>query len=871
MFKMFRFFLFLSLVAILSSCEKSETLNYEAAADIHIAWELVSNFQDNPDAFEARFILENQSADFTLTNRKWTLFFNIAPRPIIDHTQPQPAFLTHINGDWYRMEPNENFSLKPGDRLEIYYMGTEAVIKETDAPLGLYFVFYDDEGNEDAIVEVNNYTILPFERKEQILRGTNDFEELPSAERFYRDQEGLSLVSANEIHKVLPTPFLITTATGKLQIDNSWYIHFDESFEREAAFLEKKLAALTTTKFTKGTDTQGGKKIHLRKGNISVNNKKEEAYTLRMSDNVITITGTDAPGVFYGIQSLLAMVPADAYLKLSPSFEIDKVQIDDAPRFAFRGLHMDVSRNFQTKETILKTLDVMAFYKLNHFLFYTTEDEGWRLEIEGLPELTEVGAQREHTRSMHDPVLHPAYGSGPFAYKSGYHGSGFYSKTDFIEILKYAAERHITIIPELNFPAHARAAIKSMEARYERLMMEGKEDEANEYRLIDPDDTSVFLSAQGYKDNVVSVARESTYRFYQKVMDEIANMYREAGLELKMVHAGGDEVPEGSWTQSPMASELMKTLPDITDPQNLQAYFFRELLKRLEAKGFEVHGWEEVALLRDESGNYVPNPEFTNRKVVPYIWNNMFGYPDLGYKLANAGYEVVLCNVSNFYLDLADNNDPKEPGLYWAGFVNLKNSWAFAPFDFYKTTWKNNMGRKLDPKIDFEGLEKLKPQARKNIRGLEAQLWSETIKGGEMMEYYMLPRLIAFAESAWAKERTWETIENTEQREKMMDQGWNVFVNTLGQKDLPRLSALNGGYHYRIPLPGAVIENGFLKANVEMPGLKILYTTDGTEPNSGSSLYDKPIQVNGLVKLRCLDAAGNMSRTIEVNQTKAFP
>lgn len=861
---MFRFFLFLGSIIILTSCKKSETVNYEAAANIHISWELVSNFQDNPDAFEARFVFENRSSDFTLTNHKWILFFNIAPRPIIDHPIAQPAYLTHINGDWYRMEPNDNFILKPGDKMEISYMGTEAVIKETDAPLGMYFVFYDDEGNEDAIVEVNNYTILPFERKEQILRGTQDFEELPTAERFYREQQDLSLLSYTDIHKVLPTPFIVTTSTGKLQIDNSWYIQYDPSLEQEAGFLEKKLTAITGTRFSKGTEPQSGKHIQLRKGNITVDNKRDEAYSLRMSDNTISITASQAAGAFYGIQSLLALIPANAYLTTTSSFEIDKVQIDDAPRFAFRGLHMDVSRNFQTKETILKTLDVMAFYKLNHFLFYTTEDEGWRLEIEGLPELTEVGAQREHTRSMHDPVLHPAYGSGPFAYAKDQHGSGYYSKADFIEILKYAAERHITIIPELNFPAHARAAIKSMEARYERLMMEGKEDEANEYRLIDPDDTSEFLSAQGYKDNVVSVARESTYRFYEKVMDEIAKMYREAGLELKMVHAGGDEVPEGSWTQSPMAAELMKTLPDITDPQNLQAYFFRELLKRLEAKGFEVHGWEEVALLRDESGKYVPNPEFTDRKVVPYIWNNMFGYPDLGYKLANAGYEVVLCNVSNFYLDLADNNDPKEPGLYWAGFVNLKNSWAFAPYDFYKTTWKNNMGRKLDPKADFDGLERLKPQARKNIRGLEAQLWSETIKGGEMIEYYMLPRLIAFAESAWSRERAWETIENAEQREKMMFQGWNVFVNTLGQKDLPRLSGLNGGYNYRIPLPGAIIDNGILKANVEMPGLTIVYSTDGSEPKAGSSVYEKPIEVTGPVKLRCIDASGKMSRVIEV-------
>jgi len=179
-------------------------------------------------------------------------------------------------------------------------------------------------------------------------------------------------------------------------------------------------------------------------------------------------------------------------------------------------LHMDVSRNFQTKETILRFLDLLAFYKVNHFLFYTTEDEGWRLEIDGLPELTQVGAQRQHTSGKDTPVLHPAYGSGPNANADGKYGSGYYTKADFIEILKYANERHIKVIPEVNLPGHARAAIKAMEARYERLMKEGKTAEANEYRLIDPNDKSEYLSAQGYRDNVVCVGQESTYHFLRK-------------------------------------------------------------------------------------------------------------------------------------------------------------------------------------------------------------------------------------------------------------------------------------------------------------------------------------------------------------------
>ncbi|RYZ61895.1 MAG: beta-N-acetylhexosaminidase, partial [Proteobacteria bacterium] len=351
-------------------------------------------------------------------------------------------------------------------------------------------------------------------------------------------------------------------------------------------------------------------------------------------------------------------------------------------------------------------------------------------EIDGLPELTKVGAQREHTTGKETSVLHPSYGSGPKAQEEGKYGSGFYTKSDFIEILKYANERHIKVIPELNFPGHARAAIKAMEARYERLMKEGKEAEANENRLIDPADKSVYLSAQAYTDNVVSVAKESTYHFYEKVVDEITKMYAEAGLKLDVFHAGGDEVAEGAWTKSPLAAQLMKENPAIKDPKNLQTYFFGRLLKRLEKRNLEIHGWEEVALNKSADGKYIPNPEFVGRKVVPYIWNNIYDL-DLGNRLANAGYPVVLCNVTNFYFDLAYNNDPLEPGLYWGGFVDTRANWAFAPFDMFKTTYKTSMGKPLN----FSGLEKMKPEARKNVIGLEAQLWSETVKGRDMIEY----------------------------------------------------------------------------------------------------------------------------------------
>ena len=535
--------------------------------------------------------------------------------------------------------------------------------------------------------------------------------------------------------------------------------------------------------------------------------------------------------------------------------------IEDAPRFPYRGIHIDVARNFQEKEQIIKTIDLLAYYKVNTLHLHLTEDEGWRIEIRELPELTEVGGQREHT-SQDAPALHPAYGSGPFPYADGTYGSGYYTHDDFVEILRYANEKHIRVIPEVNLPGHARAAIKAMEARYERFMAAGDDKAANEFRLIDPEETSEYLSAQSFTDNVINVARESAYHFFETVVDAIIAMYEEAEAPLEIFHTGGDEVPDGSWTQSPMIDELLKDMPEVTDPKNLQAYFFKRAVEILKARNLKIAGWEEVALIREAPGVYVPNPEFADGSVIPYIWNSLWGNQDLGYRLANMGYPVVQCHVSNFYFDLAYNRDPEEPGHYWAGFVNTKDAWYYAPFDMFRTTLRTSMGREVNIEEEYAGMERLRPAARSNVLGLQAQLWSETIHGPEMLEYYMLPRVIAFSESAWAQERSFEAIENQELREAEAQRKWNIFANTLAQRELPRLAGLHGGFNYRLPLPGAMIENNMLKANIEYPGLTIRYTTGGEEPTRTSTLYNEPVEVSGTVKLKAFDRAGRSSRTV---------
>jgi hexosaminidase len=315
----------------------------------------------------------------------------------------------------------------------------------------------------------------------------------------------------------------------------------------------------------------------------------------------------------------------------------------------------------------------MARYKLNTLHFHLTEDEGWRLEIEGLPELTTVGGRRGHTLDA-SAFLPPAYGSGPEVDRP--FGSGFYSKADYLEILRYAAARHIEVIPELEMPGHARAAIKAMEARFRRLQAAGDTQGATRYLLSDPEDRSVYTSAQGYHDNVMNPALPSTYAFVERVVEAVAALHREAGVPLRNLHMGGDEVPAGVWEKSPAAQRHMKE-QRLSSVDDLWFVFYGRVEQILKANGLVLSGWEEIAVRktrRDGRDVFIPNPAFAERGWRTYVWNNIpgGGSEDLAYRLANGGFKVVLCPATSVYLDFAANPNPEEPGLDWGGYVGLE-------------------------------------------------------------------------------------------------------------------------------------------------------------------------------------------------------
>jgi hexosaminidase len=309
----------------------------------------------------------------------------------------------------------------------------------------------------------------------------------------------------------------------------------------------------------------------------------------------------------------------------------------------------------------------------------------------------------------------------------------------------------------------------------------------------------------------------------------------------------------------------MKDHPEIDSYKNLQKVFFRRIQEYIAGKNLNVGGWEEIAQNFAEDGSWTTNPDFANSNVVPYVWNSLWGAEDLSNKLANDGYPVVLSSVANFYFDLAYNKDPRESGLYWAGFVDTRDAFSFVPFDMFKSIHVSSFGKEYKDE-DFEGMVKLEVEARSNILGLQGQLWSETVKGQDMMEYYILPKLMGLAERAWFGQAKWGSIEDESTRGVETDKAWNRFANVLGRKEFPRLDRLYGGYNYRLAPPGAKVENMRLIVNTAYPGMEVRYTTDGSDPTKDSPVYTGTLEVGTeLIKLSTFDSRGRSSLPTVIN------
>ncbi len=834
---------------------------HPSADNLSIQWGVETNLLEGGTRHRSRLTIRNQG-EVWLPNRGWTIYFNFLRR--IDSTTVEgPVNITRINGDFHKIEPVEDFGgLAPDRQMTATFEAEGNAIKYSDAPSGYYVVFTNKAGNPEAPARISDLRVQPFTRPEQTKRHPNEVVPVPTGSTRYEDNRSVQQTSAESVAPIVPTPVSLSREDGSVALTSETTIYHEEGLASEARLLADALTSILDTRpaTTQGTSAGTGD-VLLRTGSVWLGNEggeREEAYQLAATpEDGITIVGQSGAGVLYGIQSLRAWLPVAAYESPSASVAVPAGKIVDAPRFGYRGMHLDVARNFQSVETVKRLLDLMAFYKFNTFHLHLTDDEGWRLAIDGLPELTEVGGRRGHTLTE-DEHLMPSYWSGPDPSPSATAGSGWYSAEDYVEIVRYAKARHIEVIPEVDLPGHARAAIKAMQARG-----------GNRYRLHDPRDTSSYETIQGWDDGVVNVCQPSTYRFFGKVLDEIQALHEKAGAPLQTVHVGGDEVPEGVWAGSPVCEAYIENTDGVEEPEDLFDHFLSRIYDMIAERGLSMKGWEEIALTEDGEER-PPNPRFVDQNVQTYAWQNVWGNgrPDRSYPLANAGYDVVMSHASNFYFGTTYSKHPAETGVYWAGFIDAKDPFIFMPLDLYKTGEQNIMGHPYNPKELAEDYEKLEPEAASNILGLQGQLWGEMLWSADRLEYMAMPRMISLAERAWARQPEWARIDDIEELRRERDEAWSAFAHRLGRRELPRLSLLDDDWSYRLPPPGGVIEDGMLKANVALPGLSIRYTTDGTAPTPESPRYTGPVSMSSsaTVRLRTFDGQGRGSRTVSVQR-----
>jgi hexosaminidase len=825
--------------AIAATPAASQVSGYASGAKLTLRWELQRNlFSAAGIRAQTRFVLTNQDK-LPLPAQGWSLYFNCMDG-VESGTLPSKLILEQVAGSLFRLRPAPDFAgLAPGQTLEIAYYHPDMIIKMAKAPVGPYLVY---DAVPDQGVAITDFEWLPVTRPEQLDKGNSGAKPVVTPQDTYLRNTQATLLPAAEVPPVLPTPLQLHPGSGTLVLKAQPAISAPAALGREAA--------LARSLFPAGLAAAGGPVLKLAVGKVE-GQASPEAYSLTVrADSGISIVGNSAAGVFYGLETLRDLLPLPGAAELS----VREVSIVDAPRFGYRGFQLDVARNFHTKQTVFKWLDLMARYKLNKFHFHLTEDEGWRLQINGLPELTAIGAVRGHSDKP-GVRLQPAYGSGPDP--ADPHGSGYYTRADYIEILRYAAARHIEVIPELEMPGHARAAVQAMEARYHRLKSAGDKDAAK-YLLNDFDDRSVYKSPQLYNDHVLNPGLESSFTFIEQVVKEVVALHREAGVPLHTIHMGGDELPNGAWEKSPAAHATMQRLK-LETTADLWDYFYDRVDTILHKHGLFTSGWEELAARKTMlNGRHklIPNPRFTQRGFSAYVWNNTEGAEDFAYRLANAGYDIVLAPVTKMYLDMSYNPNPDEPGVNWGAYIELDSVYNFMPLDYLKEASEANR----------VGKDALTDYGKRRVRGLEATLFTETVRDPRRIEYLVMPRLLAVAERAWAPDPAWATEPDADKAAALRRIGWTGFVNALSQRVLPRLDLEHADIDYRIAPPGLMLDGDRVLANHLLPGITMRYTSDGSAPTATSPLVNGPIMEHGVIQVAAFDRNGRRGNVARIER-----
>ena len=506
--------------------------------------------------------------------------------------------------------------------------------------------------------------------------------------------------NAQEV-SIIPQPTSVTKKEGSFSISAKTTLQIKNAGQQKAAnFLNKYLQEFYgfQLKVTVGNGAKNA--ISLVNTN---SNAPKGTYTLESSSNGVVINGANEEGVFYGVQSLIQLLP----IQKSSALSIPAVSIQDQPRFVYRGMHLDEGRHFLGMDFVKKYIDFIAMYKLNTFHWHLTEDQGWRIEIKKYPKLTTVGGYRNATIVGRYP------GKGSSNTKYG----GFYTQAQIKEIVKYAADRFVTIIPEIEMPGHASAAI----AAYPELSCFPNEStpaiptmhSAATLEALKKPGTKIVQETWGVFDDVFTPT-ENTFTFLQNVLDEVMALFPST-----YIHIGGDECPKESWKRSEFCQKLIKE-KGLKDEHGLQSYFIGRIEKYLNSKGRQIIGWDEIL-----EGGLAPNATVMS-------WRGEKG----GIEAAKEKHNVIMTPGGWMYFDHQQNK--KEDSVTIGGYTTIQKVYSYEP-----------LPKEMDP-ADY-----------KYVLGAQANLWTEYISNTAKAEYMVFPRISALSEVLWTNKenKSWPSFE----------------------------------------------------------------------------------------------------------------
>jgi hexosaminidase len=483
---------------------------------------------------------------------------------------------------------------------------------------------------------------------------------------------------------LIPQPVTLTPRTGRFQITARTVIWTDAASARVGRQLARYLepaTGYTVVVRSGGSAPTGAIVLRLDR---TLRRLGAEGYTLDVRSDGITARAPELAGLFYAVQTIRQLLPPEIFREApiaGVAWRIPAVSIEDQPRFAWRGAHLDVGRHFMPKEFVKKYIDLLALHKLNTFHWHLTEDQGWRIEIRKYPRLTGIGAWRKESligrQSGQRDTTQWRFDGEP-------HG-GFYTQDDAREIVAYAAARFITVVPEIEMPGHALAAI----AAYPELGVTGEQLEVGKRWGV-------------YSD--ILNAEPTTVAFMQDVLTEVLEIFPGS-----FIHIGGDEADKAKWKVSPRIAQRIREL-NLADEHELQSWFIRQMDSFLAARGRRLIGWDEIL-----EGGLAP-------KAAVMSWRGTEG----GIAAARAGHDVVMAPTSHTYLDYYQSRDTAAEPVAIGGFLPLDKVYSFDP---------------MPPDLE--------PQFAKHVLGGQAQLWTEYMKTPKKVEYMAFPRLTALAEAVW--------------------------------------------------------------------------------------------------------------------------